>query len=71
MVNGEQSESDRMIRLSLTFYCLPHALRSALGALHQGAVQSQVLWVRILYSLCQSKLPQGRRLSAITKSTER
>jgi hypothetical protein len=43
MVNGEQSESERMIRLSFTVYCLPHALRSALGALRQRAVQRRIL----------------------------
>jgi hypothetical protein len=38
MVNGEQSESERMIRLSFTVCSLPHALRSALGALrHVGS----------------------------------
>ena len=39
-----------MIGLPSTVSCLPHALRSALSALHQGEVQSRVLWVRILYS---------------------
>ena len=36
MVNGEQSWSQRMIGLPFTVYCLPHALRSALGTLRHG-----------------------------------
>jgi hypothetical protein len=42
MVNGEQSLSQCIIGLPFTVHCLPHALRSALGALRQGAVQSRV-----------------------------
>ena len=42
MVKGEQSLSRRMIGLSFTVYCLPHALRYALSALRQGEVQSRV-----------------------------
>jgi hypothetical protein len=33
MVDGEQSKSQRTIGLPFTVYRLPHALRSALGAL--------------------------------------
>jgi hypothetical protein len=35
MVDGERSRSQCTIGLPLTVYCLPHALRSALSALHQ------------------------------------
>jgi hypothetical protein len=48
MVNGERSLSQDIFGLPFTVYCLPDALRSALGALRQGAVHSRVRWVRIL-----------------------
>ena len=38
MVNCEQPQSQRMIGLPFTAYCLPHALRSALSALPQGGI---------------------------------
>jgi hypothetical protein len=36
MLNGERSRRQRKIGLPFTVYCLAHALRSALSALHQG-----------------------------------
>ena len=44
MVNGEQSLSQHIFGLPFTVYCLPDALRRALGALRQGALHSRVPW---------------------------
>jgi hypothetical protein len=46
MVNGEQSRSQSMIGLPFTVYCSPDALRLAL------CVMSLVLWIRILFLIC-------------------
>jgi hypothetical protein len=49
-------------RFTIYRFCLPHALRSALSALRQGAVQSRVLWVRILYFLLAGPLAETNLL---------
>jgi hypothetical protein len=59
MVNGEQSQSQRMIGLPFTVYCLPHAFRSALSALRQGGQSKDGAFGSGLFTILAAQRPPG------------